>query len=238
MDALQPDHRRIPTDACSATPTRRDRTSCSLRPGAAGRPPARRPRPRGGPLPGTLRAGRPRRGHRRRPVPRGEPGEPAPLADPVRGRRPRRAVRPPRGPTASLPARLGRAGRDRRAAAHVLEQQAPRGRVHAARDLPARPPRRRPAAGRPRHGPPVGPAREGSRLRAWPTQRALAHRHQGPVLPAPLGPRVREDLDRRARRRPQPLPDRAADPAPAPGRSRSSPGSTTASSCAARRSSS
>ena len=238
MDGSSPSTGAIPIVASSATPTRKARASSSWRPAAVGH---RAGQP--GPDLATVRF----RARCVR-VARDE-GIAAALSlgvsraslhrwrVRVRRRRPRGPRRPAAGPVARAPAGLGRAGRDRRPAAHVLEQQAPGGRVHAAGDLPARPPRRRPAPGRSRHGPPVGPPRARSGLRAGPAQRAVAHRHQGPVLPAPLGARVREGLDRRPRRRPLPLPHRPARPAASAGRGRSSPGSTTASSCAGRRSS-
>ncbi len=54
----------------------------------------------------------------------------------------------------------------------------------------------------------------GGRRTSEPTQRAVAHRHQGAVLPAAREGRVHQGLDRRPRRRSFALPDRPARPAP------------------------
>ena len=70
----------------------------------------------------------------------------------------------------------------------------------------------------PGHGATIGPPGARPGLRARPAQRAVAHRHQGPLLPAACAGRVHEGLDRRPRRRPLPLPHRPARPAPAPER--------------------
>ena len=121
----------------------------------------------------------------------------------------------PRGPARGVPAGLGRAGRHRGAPPDLLEQQAPRRGVHAPGHLPAR-------ATMPSmpSSPSTGTARpsvrreRGPGLRAEPARRALAHRHQGPLLPAACPGRLHEGLDRRARRRPLPLPHRPARPAP------------------------
>ena len=163
----------------------------------------------------------------------GRPGEPPSLAADAAGglgalaAGPADRTRPPAG--------MGGAGGHRRATAHVLEQQAPGGRVHPAGDLPARPPCGRWPAGRARHRPAVDPAGRGPAYeRGRPT--SLAHRHQGSVLPAPRGastPRSGSSASSTT------TPGSSSGCASCPGRRprRSSPGSMTASSCAACRSS-
>ena len=224
--------------ASFATRTRRGRGSCSSRPAAAGRP-AAPPRLDLAGLRFRARCVRVAR----------EDGIAAALALGVSRaslHRWRTATRPgastalvdrPRGPAPGSPAGVGRAGGHRRPPAHVLEQQAPGGRVHdgarSSRSATTRSTRLLADLGtaRPSTRREHGPAYE----RGRPNE--LWHIDiKGPFFLRRPG-RVREGLDRRPRRRPFPVPHRAARPAAAPGRTRSSPGSTTASSCAARRSS-
>ena len=127
---------------------------------------------------------------------------------------------------------LGRAGRHRGAPPDLLEQQAPRRGVHAPGHLPARPPRRRCPPRRARHGAPLGPPGARPGLRAEPARRALAHRHQGALLPAARPGRLHEGLDRRASSTTTAASSSACASCPGRRPSPSSPGCATASSCA------
>ena len=132
-----------------------------------------------------------------------QPGEPPSLARPLRRRAAsRRSVDRPRGPAAErLPAwveqavivvRLLTYWNSKRLAAEFTRRDIyPLGH-HAVDALLAEL----------RHGPTVGPPGARPGLRAEPTQRAVAHRHQGSLLPAARAGRVHEGLDRRPRRRP------------------------------------
>jgi hypothetical protein len=176
-----------------------------------------------------LRPDRAHRGRRRGPGPRRRSGQPASLAAALRGGWSRGAAPAATGPGESEPAGLGRAGRHRGAPLDLLEQQAPRRGVHTSGHLPVEPPRGGCPPRRAGHGTALGAAGAGSSLRTGPARRALAHRHQGSLLPAACQGRVHEGLDRRARRRPFPLPHRPARPAPAPDRAHPWPGCATAS---------
>jgi len=191
--------------------------------------------PRRSAFPDPLRAHGDRRGSRGGPGPRCQPGQPPPLAATLRGRWHRGPAPAATGPGDGEPAGLAGAGHHRGAPAHVPGQQTPRRGAHASRHLPARAPCHRCAPCRAGHGTALGAAGAGSSLRAEPARRALAHRHQGPLLPAADPRRLHEGLDRRARRRSQPASSSACASCPGRAPSPSSPGCATASSCAGSR---
>ncbi len=113
-----------------------------------------------------------------------QPGDAVPLAARRTPRAASRACATGLGPAAGASCRPSRAAHRDRAPADLLEQPTPRRRVPPPRHLAARPRPGRPAAGPPRHA--IGRALPGCPARATsgPAQRAVAHRPQGPVLPA------------------------------------------------------
>jgi hypothetical protein len=147
-----------------------------------------------------------------------ESGQPASLAQTLRGGRHRGAPTSATRPFAAAAASLGRADRHRGATADVLEQQAPGRGVHATGHLPPRPQRGRSCPRRAGHGASLVPPTTWPGLRTQPARRALAHRHQGSLLPAACTRGLHQGLDRGPRGRPLPLPHRAAGAAPAPDR--------------------
>jgi len=96
------------------------------------------PRSRRSSLSSSLCQGRARGGHRRRAGARSQPGEPAPLACPPRGRRSRGTRRSTTRPAPGAAAGMGRAGCDRRPSPDVLELEASGRRVGLARTADAR----------------------------------------------------------------------------------------------------